>query len=80
MLLASNSKVVVAKSIEVGVILFVDTLTRLDLDCLVIFRDRFESLFSEHGHGGGNVIAIDRKSRFKYSFAGTTCIVFRISR
>jgi UDP-hydrolysing UDP-N-acetyl-D-glucosamine 2-epimerase len=44
MLLASTSKVGVAKSIGVGVISFADTLTRLNPDCLVILGDRFEAL------------------------------------
>jgi len=43
MLLASTSKVGVAKSIGMGVISFADTLTRLNPDCLVVLGDRFEA-------------------------------------
>ena len=44
MLLASSTKVGVAKSIGVGIVSFADTLARLDPDCLVILGDRFEAL------------------------------------
>ncbi|MFK7160469.1 UDP-N-acetylglucosamine 2-epimerase [Marinospirillum sp. MEB164] len=44
MLLSSSSRVGIAKSIGLGVIGFVDALSRLKPDCLVILGDRFEAL------------------------------------